>query len=244
MIKALKTLKCIILEKMQPTFYRAKIRRFCKKALFDFDGRIEQYIDFENGFFVEAGANNGIKQSNTYYLEAIKGWRGILIEPVPHLYQQCCINRPKSICVNCALVSHSYDAETVELDYADLMTMVSSESGNENFDANHIASGRDNQSISDTAPKKIISKAETLDKILQQFDIHKIDLLSLDMEGYEAEALKGLSLNKFAPQWLLIEVRDLTTILSILGDKYSIASVLSENDSYKDILFKKNELCE
>src|SRR3712207_4024508 len=33
------------------------------------------------GFFVEAGANDGIDQSNTYYLESRCGWSGILVEP-------------------------------------------------------------------------------------------------------------------------------------------------------------------
>ena len=48
--------------------------------------KIEKYLS-ENGLFIEVGANNGFSESNTYYLERFRNWNGILIEPIPHLYQ-------------------------------------------------------------------------------------------------------------------------------------------------------------
>src|SRR5680860_384457 len=56
------------------------------------------------GVFVEAGANDGIWQSNTYLLER-RGWRGVLIEPIPELFDRCRRNRPQSQVYNCALVA-------------------------------------------------------------------------------------------------------------------------------------------
>ena len=53
-----------------------------KHALNYIDDKLEKYLDFRNGFFVEAGAYDGVDQSNTYYLEKEKGWNGILIEPI------------------------------------------------------------------------------------------------------------------------------------------------------------------
>lgn len=46
------------------------------------DEKLAPYLNFKGGIFIEAGANNGIRQSNTYYLEAVRGWKGILVEPV------------------------------------------------------------------------------------------------------------------------------------------------------------------
>ena len=46
----------------------------------------------------------------------------------------------------------------------------------------------------------------TLDKILDGVNVKNIDLLSLDVEGYEFEVLKGLNLNKYRPTYLLIEI--------------------------------------
>ena len=58
-----------------------------KPSLNALDDKLAQYLDFNNGYFVEAGANDGFKQSNTFYLENARGWKGALIEPIPELYQ-------------------------------------------------------------------------------------------------------------------------------------------------------------
>lgn len=46
------------------------------------------------GFYVEIGAHNGVRHSNTKMLEDDFGWRGILVEPNPILFQELCLNRP------------------------------------------------------------------------------------------------------------------------------------------------------
>jgi len=38
----------------------------------DLDKQLEHYLDYDNGFFVELGANDGINQSNTLYFEKKK----------------------------------------------------------------------------------------------------------------------------------------------------------------------------
>tara|TARA_B110000483_G_scaffold216395_1_gene267871 strand:- start:8397 stop:8750 length:354 start_codon:yes stop_codon:yes gene_type:complete len=51
-------------------------------------------------------------------------------------------------------------------------------------------------------------QTSTLNKILSEYinDNQIIDFLSLDVEGYELEVLKGLNLQKYRPIYLLIEV--------------------------------------
>ena len=39
-----------------------------------------------NGFFVEAGADDFTTDSNTLYFEARKNWTGLLVEPNPIIY--------------------------------------------------------------------------------------------------------------------------------------------------------------
>ena len=64
---------------------------YCWRALFmrrtqryyslnELDIKLSKHLDFDKGVFVEAAANDGIRQSNTYYLEACRGWTGILVE--------------------------------------------------------------------------------------------------------------------------------------------------------------------
>ena len=39
-----------------------------------------------DGFFIEAGAHDGVEASNTLYLEKKMGWRGLLVEPNPDTF--------------------------------------------------------------------------------------------------------------------------------------------------------------
>ena len=43
-----------------------------KPALNGLDNKLEGYLNYKNGFFIEAGANDGYSQSNTNYLEKKK----------------------------------------------------------------------------------------------------------------------------------------------------------------------------
>lgn len=55
----------------------------------EIDIKIEKYLNFDNGFFVELGANDGVNQSNSLYFEKYRNWKGVLVEPIPHNYLLC-----------------------------------------------------------------------------------------------------------------------------------------------------------
>ncbi len=78
-------------------------------GLDELDKKLEPYIDFDNGIFVEAGANDGQTQSNTAYFARHRGWRGLLVEPIPELAARCRVARPESVVENCALVASDAD---------------------------------------------------------------------------------------------------------------------------------------
>ena len=40
----------------------------------------------KRGFFIEAGAYNGVELSNTLYFEKNLGWTGLLVEPNPDAF--------------------------------------------------------------------------------------------------------------------------------------------------------------
>ncbi len=149
------------------------------------------------GFFVEAGAHDGITQSNTIGLEWWSGWRGILVEPIPELAMHCRRNRPAAIVAECALVSNDYENSHIDLWNCGLMSVVKGSHPEESI---HLQQGESYQDIKSTLVR---TSAKTLNNILSEHQISHVDFLSLDLEGYEIMALKGLGV--FKPTFLLLE---------------------------------------
>jgi FkbM family methyltransferase len=71
----------------------------------------------------------------------------------------------------------------------------------------------------------------TLTDILDTQDIKKIDFLSLDVEGFEIEVLRGLDLEKYSPDVILVEwFLDIKEIEAILKDTHNLVEALSNHD--------------
>lgn len=200
-----------------------------------------KYFNFQNGFFIEAGSNDGISMSNTCLLEREYGWTGLLIEPNPIKYKECVNNRPNSIVENCALVSHNYKGLFAEGSFAH--TDVDNSMGGIILDEGDFCDDKliYYKEIAKKEQTIIKVPAHTLTYLLEKHNISHIDFISLDVEGYEISVLNGLDFNKFSPSYFLIETTTLENrkkvIFEYMKEKnYEIVNQVSDND----FLFKKN----
>ena len=184
-----------------------------KPSLNNIDDGLKKYLSYPNGFFIEVGANDGWKQSNTYHLEFGRRWRGILIEAVPELYQACFKLRKRSSVFNYALVDEDYSASNATIHYADLMSVVSGAKDDELL-RKHLQEGIACQKLKRTY--EINVPARTLASILEECGVKTIDFFSLDVEGYELNVLKGMNLTKYRPKYILVEMNDYEDVNAFL----------------------------
>jgi len=165
---------------------------------------IASLINKKNGFFIEAGANNGIWQSNSLYLETELGWSGLLIEPNKNKFEECKKNRASTnLFYNCALVDNKYKEGFIEGYFNE-----------EDYENSLMAQVCvDNPEFSSDDPRwhgkqSTLVPAKTLSGILKENNVTTIDFLSLDVEGYELHVLNGLDFSSHAPELMCVEIRN------------------------------------
>lgn len=195
-----------------------------------------------HGTFVEAGANDGINQSNTYYLERHLGWKGLLVEADPNAAAICKRNRPNAIVEHCALVREGYGQSSVTLQRAGLMSIVDDGVLNECQINHHVEFGRKVQFLEDRVPS-IEVPAKSLSALLQSHEIDHVDFFSLDVEGYELEVLQGIDFDAVRFENILIECRhdneaSIEGFMEARGFKWVRKW---ENRSYSNVLFANHD---
>ena len=193
-------------------------------------------------FYIEVGANDGITQSNTFFLEKKYKAKGMLIEASPSLYEKCFLYRSReNIIENYALVSPDFKEEFVQLIFGNLWT--TQVKGKKNS-LEHAKKGsirklpiRKILGLPSDQVYKFFAPAITLSKLTEKHSINHVDLLSLDVEGNELSILEGCKLEKGHIKNILIETFDYKTINTYLTNcGYYLVKKLSAHD----YLYSKN----
>ena len=192
-----KTFKDMIPYRLK-TFYKKNFRKF--NGLKKIDEKMLKYINYNNGYFIEIGAHDGVHNSNTLYFEKNMNWHGLLIEPSPH-YDFLIKNRSKKnkfFNTGCSEFDSSDDALLLgDGDFSFCKDLVDKKY----FDWYSI---KQKQAIKNITSKRI--KLRTLNSILIDSDAPKlIDFFSLDVEGMEMNVIKGINFDSFNFQYFLIE---------------------------------------
>lgn len=167
--------------------------------------------------YIDAGAHDGLDESNTYFLEKKYNWKGLLIEPIPKIFEKCKENRSYlNFFENYALVDKNFPNKKVEINYCNKMSVLNLE---KNYDLpwnpeNHVQQGNQFLQLNDELKNKILYiNALPLQKLLDKYNLKDIGFFSLDVEGFEIFVLNGIDFEKTTIHYILIETWDLEKII-------------------------------
>lgn len=152
------------------------------------------FKDQKQGFFIEVGCIDGRCFSNTLTFEE-RGWTGMCVEAHSGYIDMLKKNRPNSIICHCAAGETDEDAIFYANARGSLSTLDKTSETRWKRDYAPYFSGFEEQQV-----KKV-----RLNTLLDVYHVEEIDILSLDIEGYEVEALKGLDLSRHRPKVMVIE---------------------------------------
>ncbi len=136
-----------------------------------------------DGRFLEMGAFDGAAESTTWALEGCHGWRGVLIEAMPSLFTRV-IAQPRATLNLClaACASHGW------VNFTDF-------GGDVTF-SKMVTSMADLQAGSLIAASMVSVQCGPIGDYLEQLGVHRLDFVSLDIEGAERIALDSLGLER------------------------------------------------
>ncbi|AXS89722.1 TPA: FkbM family methyltransferase [Pseudomonas aeruginosa] len=143
---------------------------------------------FPRGFYIDVGANHPRIDSVTLAFYE-RGWRGINIEPLPHLHRELERERPEDLNLNLAIGEREGRATLYEMAASGLSTLDP-----------ELARQRQAEGCTAT-PREV--KVSTLDAICAAHVEGPIHFLKIDVEGLEGAVLRGLDLNRWRP-WLIL----------------------------------------
>lgn len=146
-----------------------------------------------DGVCVEVGGYDGVTFSNTLAFEE-QGWQAIVVEPMPHFAAGIKARRPGSTLFSCAagkakgrirlVIAHGVETLSTTTAMPDHLERIKR------------MGGRTEETEVDV---------RTMDDLLTEAGVGKVDFVSIDVEGGELDVLAGFDLDRWRPRVILLE---------------------------------------
>jgi FkbM family methyltransferase len=207
------------LYRRMPLYYRSLLNPFLayKSLLLNDTWVIESvFKGKKNGYFVEAGAHDGVFNSSCHALEKQFGCTGICIEPDDRFNERCTRNRPNSIVDYAALSNRNDEAIFIQAAIAGFSGLKKSlQNAEENARKEGWIGDRWRTSGPYTEKKVVVT---TLNNLLEKHNAPDyIDYMALDIEGSEKTVLGCFPFDKYRFGCISIEGSRCNDLLTANG---------------------------
>jgi FkbM family methyltransferase len=181
----------------------------------------------KDGVFVDIGGYDGVTGSNTVFFEVFRNWTGVLVEPSPIQFEMAKAVR-RCPCLGYAVAGTSGDAQFMEVTsgYTQMSGFLDSYAADL---LDKVRANPQHQEIVHTLQTK------TLQSILDEQGLQKIDFLSLDVEGGEMDILTHFPFEKYEIELFSVENNAQTSEIPQFMDTkgYELVEFVGVDDIYR-----------
>ena len=209
------------------------------------DAILIKYLSkIRNGNYIDIGSHQPVKHSNTF-LFYLLGWQGVCIDPLPSLEKKYKFIRGRDKFINAGLIS-SKSKNNKELNFY----YYKNNRDNSTFDPNmaqdlRVKYGREPSSVI-TVPKISVVEMLAATNEFFQTDNKEINLLNLDIEGFEMDILEDLFSSNAFPWVVCVEEIGQTAQTLQTGDIYKLMTsngyILGSRTFLSSIYILENQL--
>lgn len=150
----------------------------------------DYFKDRREGVFLDVGSYHYKDESNTYYLETALGWSGVAIDAVEEFGPDYKAHRPRTKFV--AIFASDVPNSKVQFFVPKDNKLIASSSRE--------FTERYGEAV---APREV--PTTTLNVVMDQAGIKRLDFMSMDIELSEPKALEGFDIDRFQPALVCIE---------------------------------------
>jgi FkbM family methyltransferase len=148
------------------------------------------FKDERGGVFVDVGAYEYERDSNTYYLDHVLGWSGVAVDAQQEFAADYAKYRPRTRFFTFFVSDHSDGIESFFVPRG--VRLVAS--SNKDFADRYDSSGQE---------RKV--PTITLNALLERAGVTRIDFLTMDIELAEPKALAGFDIARYRPRLVCVE---------------------------------------
>jgi|3_EtaG_2_1085321.scaffolds.fasta_scaffold03675_4 FkbM family methyltransferase len=201
------------------------------------------FSDDYKGYFIEVGALEGIRFSNSYVFEKA-GWEGVVIEAHPDYFELLKKNRNCS----CVWAAAGDDDKSECIFYANFRGSLSTLNKTIDFSKYRKYWGKGKaKRIEGFSNGEISVPMAKLDTIIENNlpNSRDIDLISIDIDGSETIALKAFDIKRWLPRVIIFEISVVPNVIyAYMKDKgYHLARHIGCNVIYCRDLADSKIIC-